>query len=277
MRARRDQRVEARIRLDQRADRLGCRHRLPLEASVVGQPAPRPTDRRHHPAPADPRSRLSHVPSVVCGMHTQAAQRTAARGRHRRRSSIRACPPPFSIRPSPARSSATARAAAPRSPTPRRSPLACARVRLRLLLQPGRVGGRDPRRRRRAGAVHPPRPRAGPRRAGAWSAASSMPARRPRTRCAARCAKRSASPWSTSPTSARSRTRYPYRGLTYHVVDLIFVARIAAGAEARALDGVAALEWHDPVTLEPASLAFPSMTGRRSRRSSAGPAPSGPR
>lgn len=53
---------------------------------------------------------------------------------------------------------------------------------------------------------------------------------------------------------------YPYRGVTYHVVDAIFVARIAAGAVPRVLDGVAAIEWHDPGALDPASLAFASMT-----------------
>jgi ADP-ribose pyrophosphatase YjhB (NUDIX family) len=53
--------------------------------------------------------------------------------------------------------------------------------------------------------------------------------------------------------------RYPYRGVAYHVIDLVFTARVVAGTEARALDGVAAVEWHDPRTLDPASLAFASM------------------
>ena len=53
---------------------------------------------------------------------------------------------------------------------------------------------------------------------------------------------------------------YAYRGLTYHVVDLIFVAQLAAGATPRRLDGVAAIEWHDPLVLDPARLAFASMT-----------------
>jgi ADP-ribose pyrophosphatase YjhB (NUDIX family) len=53
---------------------------------------------------------------------------------------------------------------------------------------------------------------------------------------------------------------YDYRGVTYHVVDLIFVAAIADGSTARHLDGVAAIEWHDPLTLDPARLAFASMT-----------------
>ena len=53
---------------------------------------------------------------------------------------------------------------------------------------------------------------------------------------------------------------YSYRGVTYHVVDLIFVATLADGAAPRLLDGVAAIEWHDPRTLDPARLAFASMT-----------------
>ena len=53
---------------------------------------------------------------------------------------------------------------------------------------------------------------------------------------------------------------YAYRGVTYHVVDLIFVARLAADAAPRTLDGVAAIEWHDPLALDPARLAFASMT-----------------
>ena len=53
---------------------------------------------------------------------------------------------------------------------------------------------------------------------------------------------------------------YPYRGVGYHVIDLIFVARAADGSEARALDGVAAVEWHDPAAVDPAALAFPAMT-----------------
>jgi ADP-ribose pyrophosphatase YjhB (NUDIX family) len=53
---------------------------------------------------------------------------------------------------------------------------------------------------------------------------------------------------------------YPYRGVTYHVIDLIFVARVAAGGEPRVLDGVEAIEWHDPHVLDSASLAFTSMT-----------------
>jgi NAD+ diphosphatase len=54
--------------------------------------------------------------------------------------------------------------------------------------------------------------------------------------------------------------RYPYRGVAYHVADLVFVAVLADGAEPRLLDGVAGIEWHDPRRLDPTSLAFPSMT-----------------
>jgi ADP-ribose pyrophosphatase YjhB (NUDIX family) len=53
---------------------------------------------------------------------------------------------------------------------------------------------------------------------------------------------------------------YAYRGITYHVVDLVFVATLAPGAEPRQLDGVAAIEWHDPLALDPGRLAFTSMT-----------------
>jgi NAD+ diphosphatase len=53
---------------------------------------------------------------------------------------------------------------------------------------------------------------------------------------------------------------YAYRGITYRVVDLIFVATLAPGAEPRQLDGVAAIEWHDPLALDPGRLAFASMT-----------------
>ncbi len=40
----------------------------------------------------------------------------------------------------------------------------------------------------------------------------------------------------------------------------IFVATLAAGAAPRLLDGVAAIEWHDPLALDPGRLAFASMT-----------------
>ena len=53
---------------------------------------------------------------------------------------------------------------------------------------------------------------------------------------------------------------YAYRGITYHVVDCIYVAQLAEGAAPRAIDGVEAIEWHDPLALDPARLAFASMT-----------------
>ena len=53
---------------------------------------------------------------------------------------------------------------------------------------------------------------------------------------------------------------YAYRGVTYHVVDLVYVARIAEGSVPRAIDGVEAIEWHDPLAVDPACLAFTSMT-----------------
>ena len=53
---------------------------------------------------------------------------------------------------------------------------------------------------------------------------------------------------------------YAYRGVTYHVVDLIFIGRLAAASVPRAMDGVESIEWHDPLALDPARLAFASMT-----------------
>ena len=51
---------------------------------------------------------------------------------------------------------------------------------------------------------------------------------------------------------------YHYRGTTYSVVDLIF-AGTTPTAEARALDGVAGLEWLDPFGVAIDDLAFRSM------------------
>jgi hypothetical protein len=63
-----NQRVEARIRLDERTDRLGRRHRLSFEANgrqvEAGDRRPEGETGRHHPTPAAPRNPLSHVTSV---------------------------------------------------------------------------------------------------------------------------------------------------------------------------------------------------------------------
>jgi ADP-ribose pyrophosphatase YjhB (NUDIX family) len=51
---------------------------------------------------------------------------------------------------------------------------------------------------------------------------------------------------------------YHYRGTTYPVVDLVFAGRTHQ-SEARALDGVASVEWRDPFDVPLDELAFPSM------------------
>ena len=96
----------------------------------------------------------------------------------------------------------------------------------------------------------------------AWrsSAASSTRGRRPRRRCAARCARRSASSWTRSATSARSPTPTPIAAspTTWSISSS---SRGSPRASApRAIDGVEAIEWHDPLALDPARLAFASMT-----------------
>jgi ADP-ribose pyrophosphatase YjhB (NUDIX family) len=52
---------------------------------------------------------------------------------------------------------------------------------------------------------------------------------------------------------------YPYRGVTYPVVDLIFTAAAVDPAAARPLDAVAAIEWLALADVEPGELAFPSL------------------
>ncbi len=66
---------------------------------------------------------------------------------------------------------------------------------------------------------------------------------------------------------------YPYRDVTYPVLDLFFVARAASGASATALDGVSSFCWLDPLELDPVELAFSSLqqalrTFQQSRRES---------
>lgn len=56
-----------------------------------------------------------------------------------------------------------------------------------------------------------------------------------------------------------SPNEYHYRGTTYPVVDLIFLATTNHDTRTAALDGVASFEWLDPVAVDPDDLAFPSM------------------
>ncbi len=54
--------------------------------------------------------------------------------------------------------------------------------------------------------------------------------------------------------------RYLYRDVTYPVLDLVFTARAVAPESALPLDGATGLEWLHPADIDPAELAFPSMT-----------------
>jgi ADP-ribose pyrophosphatase YjhB (NUDIX family) len=52
---------------------------------------------------------------------------------------------------------------------------------------------------------------------------------------------------------------YPYRGVTYPVVDLYFTATAADPGAARPLDAVAGIEWRLPREVPPEEMAFDSM------------------
>ncbi len=57
-----------------------------------------------------------------------------------------------------------------------------------------------------------------------------------------------------------SRTNaYHYQEITYPVLDLFFVATAINPAKARPLDGVDSLEWHTASTIDPETIAFPSI------------------
>jgi NAD+ diphosphatase len=56
-----------------------------------------------------------------------------------------------------------------------------------------------------------------------------------------------------------SPNEYHYRGTTYPVVDLIFLGKTIDEARPAPLDGVASVEWLDPMAVDPEDLAFPSM------------------
>lgn len=53
--------------------------------------------------------------------------------------------------------------------------------------------------------------------------------------------------------------RYAYAGVTYHTLDLFFVAASPEGASPRALDAVESLCWLQPATVAPEEIAFVSM------------------
>ncbi|HEY8550513.1 MAG TPA: NUDIX domain-containing protein [Vicinamibacterales bacterium] len=53
---------------------------------------------------------------------------------------------------------------------------------------------------------------------------------------------------------------YPYEQVVYPVLDLFFVGRAVDAASARPLEDVAHIVWRDPMTVDPAEMAFPSMT-----------------
>jgi ADP-ribose pyrophosphatase YjhB (NUDIX family) len=52
---------------------------------------------------------------------------------------------------------------------------------------------------------------------------------------------------------------YKYRGVVYPVVDLYFTAMTRDPDSAHPLDGVARIEWHEPSSLGPSEIAFPSL------------------
>jgi len=52
---------------------------------------------------------------------------------------------------------------------------------------------------------------------------------------------------------------YPYAGVTYPTLDLFFTCAAEDASRARALDAVAAIEWHEPSSVDPAEIAFDSM------------------
>ncbi len=52
---------------------------------------------------------------------------------------------------------------------------------------------------------------------------------------------------------------YPYRGVDYPVLDLVFRATAVDPDTARPLDGAAGIEWRDLAGVDPAELAFESL------------------
>lgn len=52
---------------------------------------------------------------------------------------------------------------------------------------------------------------------------------------------------------------YPYRGIVYPTLDLVFAARVCGGAERAQADEVAGIEWHAPAAVDLAEIAFASL------------------
>jgi mutator protein MutT len=52
---------------------------------------------------------------------------------------------------------------------------------------------------------------------------------------------------------------YPYREVTYPVVDLVFTATAIDPGSARSLDGVSGIAWQRPAEIDVNDLAFPSL------------------
>ncbi|MBI1176983.1 NUDIX domain-containing protein [bacterium] len=52
---------------------------------------------------------------------------------------------------------------------------------------------------------------------------------------------------------------YPYKDVSYPVLDLLFTSPALGNSEAQPLDAVAAVAWHDPQTIVMDDLAFPSL------------------
>lgn len=53
--------------------------------------------------------------------------------------------------------------------------------------------------------------------------------------------------------------QYAYAGVTYHTLDVFFVADLPEDAAPRALDAIESLCWLDPATVAREEIAFPSM------------------
>jgi ADP-ribose pyrophosphatase YjhB (NUDIX family) len=53
--------------------------------------------------------------------------------------------------------------------------------------------------------------------------------------------------------------RYPFREVTYRILDLFFVAQAVDAGAGRPLDDVDEILWREPATLRPEEMAFASM------------------